>query len=510
MAALIAIIPILWLFVSLGVMKMAATIATAVAVMISVGLAIYVWDMPFGLAAKALLDGTVFAFCPIIWVILAAVLTYSIAVETKAIDSIKALLASITEDRRLQALIIAWGFGGFLESVAGFGTAVVVPAALLISLGFEAFQAAVICLLANTVAVAFGVVGMPVTTLAWITDLPITEVSTAVVLQLTPFVICIPAFIVMAVTRNGRDLATLLPHTLAAGISFGVVQFFAARYIGPELPAILGSLSAFGVVVFMAKSMPPRQIFRFPDDPAIRDSTVARNAVRTRDQLKAWSPYIALLVLVLTTSKLFPPINQFLTKISTSWLIYDGPGGKPFTIAWLLTPGTLVMASAILGGRIQGASFVTIGGLTVKTIRQLGKSIITIVCIVALAKILSYSGMVDAIAVALASATGSLYPLAAPVLGMLGTFVTGSDTSSNILFGQLQKQVALSIGVSPIWIAAANTSGACIGKLISLQSIAIASIAANLTGREGELLFTTLQYALGFTLVLGGIVFVFS
>ena len=507
---MIAAVPILWLFVSLGVMKMAAPKATLAALALSVALAICAWGMPPVMAAKALLDGTVFAFFPIIWVILAAVLTYSIAVETKAIDSIKALLASITEDRRLQALIIAWGFGGFLESVAGFGTAVVVPAALLISLGFQPFQAAVICLLANTVAVAFGVVGIPVTTLAWITDLPITELSTAVVLQLTPFVICVPAFIVMAVTRNVRDLVTALPHTLAAGVSFGVVQFLVARYIGPELPAILGSLSAFGVVIFMAKKFPPQLIYRFPGETSPGVSGTQSIAVQTNDQLKAWSPYIALLVLVLATSKLFPSINQFLAKVSTSWLIYDGPGGKSFSIAWLLTPGTLVMISAILGGRIQGASFATLGKLTANTARQLGKSIITIVCIVALAKILSYSGMVGAIAVTLASATGALYPLAAPVLGMLGTFVTGSDTSSNILFGQLQKQVAVSIGVSPIWIAAANTSGACIGKLISLQSIAIASIAANLSGREGELLFTTLRYALAFTIVLGGIVFMFS
>lgn len=509
-AALVATVPILWLFVSLGAMKMAAPKATLSALALSLALAIPIWAMPPVLAAKAVLDGAVFAFVPIIWVILAAVLTYSIAVETKAIDSIKALLASITEDRRLQALIIAWGFGGFLESVAGFGTAVVVPAALLISLGFQPFQAAVICLLANTVAVAFGVVGIPITTLAWITDLPVTDLSTAVVLQLTPFVICVPAFIVMAVTCNVRDMLGALPHALAAGVSFGVVQFFAARYIGPELPAILGSLSAFGVGIFMAKRFPPAQRYDFPGEQAGRGTATPVASVRAGDQLKAWSPYISLLVLVLCTSRLFPPVNGLLATVKSSWLIYDGPGGKPFTIAWLLTPGTLVMASAVLGGRIQGAPLAAIGTLAVRTFRQLGKSIVTIVSIVALAKVLSYSGMVDAIAVATASATGAVYPLAAPVLGMLGTFITGSDTSSNILFGQLQKQVALSIGASPVWIAASNTSGACIGKLISLQSIAIASIAANLTGREGELLFTTLRYALGFTLVLGGVVFLFG
>lgn len=510
MLSIIGALPIAWLFISLGVMKMAAPKATGSALIFSVTLAIFVWGMPPVLATKALLDGAVFAFVPILWVILAAVLTYSIAVETRAIDSIKALLVSITEDRRLQALIIAWGFGSFLESVAGFGSAVVVPAALLISIGFQPFLAAVLCLFASTVAAAFGVVGIPVTTLAWVTDLPITELSTAIVLQLTPFVICVPVVIVLAVTQSFQALLSAFPHTLAAGVSFGVVQFIAARYIGPELPAILGSLVSFALVFFMAKRFPPKDVYRFPNDSAPHTMVSSVAAIQMSDQFRAWSPYIALLILVMGTSRLFPAVNQFLATFSSSWLIYDGPGGKPFSIAWLLTPGTLVMASAILGGKIQGASFATIGRILMRTLGQLGKSVVTIVCIVALAKILSYSGIVDTIAVTLASMTGTVYPLAAPILGMLGTFITGSDTSSNILFGQLQKQVAISIGASPVWIAAANTSGACIGKLISLQSIAIASIAADLAGREGELLFTTLRYAVPFTLALGVIVFAYG
>lgn len=507
-APLAALTPMVWLFVSLGALKMSTPAACLIGLAASAALAVFGWDLPPGFAALAMLDGAVFALVPIIWVILAALFTYAIAVETGAMADMKALLGSITPDRRIQALLIAWGFGGFMESVAGFGTAVVVPAAVLISLGFEPFRAALICLLANTVAVAFGVVGIPVTTLAWITDLPVRELSTDIVAQLFPFVFVVPAFIVLVVTRGAAGLVPVLPHTLVAGGAFGVAQFFAARHIGPELPAILGSLAAFGATAAMAKFFPPKEIWTFAQD---RGDGAAAGAGKLglAAQCRAWSPYIVLLILVLA-SRMAPQINALLAQATTSHAIYTGPGGKPLTIAWLLTPGTLVMVSAIVGGLVQGASPAAMFRLAGTTTKQMGKSVVTIVSIVALAKVLSYSGMIDAVAVALAAVAGKAYPFAAPVLGMLGTFITGSDTSSNILFGQLQVRVASSIGAAPVWIAAANTSGACIGKLISLQSIAIASIAADIDGREGELLMTAFRYALSFIVAMGILILVFA
>lgn len=519
-APLVAMLPVLWLFVSLGVLKMSTPVACAAGLAMSAVLAVAGWGFTPVLAAKAFLDGAAFAVMPILWVIFAALLTYSIAVETKAMDCIKDLLASVSRDRRIQALLIAWGFGGFMESVAGFGTAVAVPAAVLVSLGFAPFCAAVVCLLANTVAVAFGVVGIPVITLAWITDLPVTELSTQIVLQLTAFVFIVPIFIVTAVTGSVRGVSGVWVHALGAGASFGVVQFIAARYIGPEMPAILGSLAAFATTAALAKYLPPKQIWTFAHDgeeSIPQDGKTRAGEAGPREQagearldlaaqLKAWSPYIVLLILVLA-SRMIEPVNALLAKATSLHAIYDGPGGKPLAVAWLLTPGTLVLTAALIGGRIQGASFGAILRLSGKTARQMGKSVITIVCIVVLAKMLGYSGMVNTVAVALADIAGTFYPLVAPVLGMLGTFITGSDTSSNILFGQLQKQVALTIGVSPIWIAAANTSGACIGKIISLQSIAIAGISANIAGREGELLIVCVKYALPFIVALGALVF---
>lgn len=508
-APFVAFLPIIWLFASLGVLKIAAHKACASGLLLSMLLAFFCWNMPGNSLATAVLDGFAFALFPILWVILAAFLTYNIALQTRAIETIKDFLSSISRDRRIQALIIAWGFGSFLEAVAGFGTAVAVPAALLIALGFKPFLAALLCLLANTIAVAFGVVGIPVTTLAQITDLPVTQLSEAIVAQLTPFVICVPVLIVLTITRSISGLLEVWLPTLVAGVSFGVAQFLAARYIGPELPAIIGSITAFGSIILVARLFPPKKIWTFSESECLDDG--GKHArLHCKEQLRAWSPYILLFFLVLLTSRLFPNINAFLGSVRSSWLIYDGPGGKPFTMAWLLTPGTLVLVSAVLGGLVQGATPRDLVTTLAATIRQLSKTALTILCIVGMAKVLSHSGMVTSIAIALAGFAGKYYALVSPALGMLGTFITGSDTSSNILFGQLQKQVALGIGADPVWLAAANTSGACIGKLISPQSIAIASIATGLAGKEGHLLLTAMRYAGMFIVPLCFLVFLAS
>ena len=508
-APLIALLPIFWLLLSLGMIKMPAHKACLIGLLASAVLAHLVWAMPLPFLASAALEGFVFALLPILWIILAAFLTYNISLRTGAIDTIKALLSSISQDRRIQALLIAWGFGSFLEAVAGFGTAVAVPAALLISLGFKPFLAALICLLANTVAVAFGVVGIPVTTLAQVTSLPVTVLSEAIIVQLTPFVFCVPAFIILTLTRSLAGLAGVWLPTLVSGASFGLAQFLTVRYIGPELPAILGSIAAFTSTVLVTRLFPPKSVWRFAGEgPPEPDNTASTLAIRA--QLRAWSPYLFLLLLVLLTSRLFPPVHTLLARASSSLLVYSGSGGKPLVMAWLLTPGTLVMTSAIIGGLLQGASPAILGRVLLATLNQLRKTAVTILCIVAMAKVLSYSGMIMSISTAMAALTGVYYALVSPVLGMLGTFITGSDTSANILFGQLQKEVALSIGIDPIWLAAANTSGACIGKLISPQSIAIASIAANLTGQEGALLLAAMRYAIAFVAVLSVLVFVFA
>lgn len=510
MLELSPILPIAWLLVSLGFLKMPAYKACLIGLAISAIEAISLWKMDYVLMVKAALEGSVFALLPIIWVIVAAFFTYNISLHTGAITHIKQFMSSLSGDRRIQALLIAWGFGGFLEAVAGFGTAVAVPAALLIALGFEPFLAAVVCIFANTAAVAFGVVGIPVNTLAQITGLPILPVSMAIVWQLAPFGVLVPLLIVITITKSLKGLQGVWLTTLVSGISFGLAQFVVAKYVGPELPAIIGSIFAFLATVLSAKVFPPLKDWKFPREREAAASFAKTQAVSVKEQIVAWMPYILLLIFVLLTSKLVPILNKAVGEVTSAWLIYDGAGGKPLNMQWFLTPGTLVLISAILGGLIQGASLVQLLKLYAETVYQLRKTTITIMSIVSMAKVLGYSGMIGSIAVTLAGATGHFYPLVAPAIGALGTFMTGSDTSSNILFGQLQKQTALQLGINPVWIAAANASGACIGKLISPQSIAIAAIATGLTGKEGELLTVTVKYAIGFLLALGGLTYAFA
>lgn len=509
----IVLVPISWLIISLTFLKMQAYKVCIIGLALSIASAIGVWQMPYMLAIKAVLEGAILALLPIVWVIFAAFFTYNLSVHTGAMDSIRKMMSNLSSDRRIQGLAIAWGFGGFLEATAGFGTAVAIPASILISLGFEPFFAAIICLLANTVAVAFGVVGIPVTTLAKITELPVMALAHDIVLQLTPFALIVPFLIVFAITKSLKGFCGIWLTTLAAGISFAGSQFLIAKYIGPELPAILGSFISFITIIVCAKIFSPAREWHFPnEDQELKIGVQANNSSfgNRKEQIIAWSPYILLLILVLGTSKLVPEINQTLSQVKSVFLIYDGAGGKPLYIDWILTPGTLIMLAAIIGGLIQGASWHNFKEIFMDTAGHLRKTTVTVVAIVSMAKVLAYSGMVGFLALRLAETTGIYYPLFAPLIGALGTFITGSDTSANILFGLLQKQTAMQIGADPVWIAAANTSGACAGKIISPQSIAIVATAAGLVGKEGEILTTAFKYVGVFILGLGVLTYTFA
>lgn len=509
-SVLFPVIPMLWLVISLGLLKMPAYKACGIGLVLSLFIAVNAWKMDCLLAVKAAMEGVVFAFFPIIWVIIAAFFAYNVSLSTGAMERMKRLMAGISGDRRIQALIIAWGFGGFLESVAGFGTAVAVPASILIALGFEPFLAAVTCLLANTIAVAFGVVGIPITTLAQITEIPVMMLSRDIVFQLTPFVFAIPLLIVFTITRQLNGIKGIWLITFVAGISFGISQMVIALYVGPELPAIIGSLVSFGAMVLCVKLFPPSQEWKFPHEYT---ETILENqveAIRLKDQLVAWSPYVLLLVFVLGSSNLFPAIHSWLGQVRSAFYIYNGVGGKPLYIDWILTPGTLVLLSAIIGGLIQKASARQLIQVFGETINQLRKTSVSIISIVSMAKVLGYSGMIGSLAVTLASTTGSYYSIFAPMIGVLGTFITGSDTSANILFGLLQKQTAIQLGMNPVWVAAANTSGACVGKLISPQNIVIAATASGLSGKEGELLAATFKYVVALLIGLSLIVCLFA
>ena len=491
----IAMIPVLWLIVSLGVLKMPAHKTCSFTVILTLAIAIICWRMKFIDGITATVEGMAIALWPILLVIVAALFTYNLAVETKTMDVIKKMLSSITTDKRIQVLILAWGFGGFLEAVAGYGTAVAIPASILASLGFNPLFAAVICLLANTVPTAFGALGIPVTTLATVTGLEVVHLSYVTSIQLAGFIVLIPFLLVILTEKSIKALKGVIGITLVSGITFAVPQIFIAKYLGADLPALVASICSMACTILMAKAMNKEKVETKEDKIGLKEGVLA------------WLPYILLCGLILIASPLVPSINSLLAKASSNIHIYTGDATSTTAFSWINTPGMMILIATFIAGLIQNLKFTYMLDVLKRTIIQLKTSFITIMSIVAISKIMSHSGMTSSISFGLCAITGSFYPLIAPLLGAIGTFVTGSDTSANILFGALQTEAAKSLSIDPYWIAAANTAGATAGKMISPQSIAIATSATGLIGSEGKILSTTVKYCLGYVIILGLIVY---
>ena len=491
----IAMIPVLWLIVSLGVLKMPAHKTCSFTVILTLAIAIICWRMKFIDGITATVEGMAIALWPILLVIVAALFTYNLAVETKTMDVIKKMLSSITTDKRIQVLILAWGFGGFLEAVAGYGTAVAIPASILASLGFNPLFAAVICLLANTVPTAFGALGIPVTTLATVTGLEVVHLSYVTSIQLAGFIVLIPFLLVILTEKSIKALKGVVGITLVSGITFAVPQIFIAKYLGADLPALVASICSMACTILMAKAMNKEKVETKEDKIGLKEGVLA------------WLPYILLCGLILIASPLVPSINSLLAKASSNIHIYTGDATSTTAFSWINTPGMMILIATFIAGLIQKLKFTYMLDVLKRTIIQLKTSFITIMSIVAISKIMSHSGMTSSISFGLCAITGSFYPLIAPLLGAIGTFVTGSDTSANILFGALQTEAAKSLSIDPYWIAAANTAGATAGKMTSPQSIAIATSATGLIGSEGKILSTTVKYCLGYVIILGLIVY---
>ena len=491
----IALIPVIWLIVSLGVLKIPGQKACPIALAMTIVLSILVWQMPVLDSLTAALEGAAMAIWPIFLVIIAAVFTYNLVTHTGGMETIKKMMSSVSTDQRILVLILAWGFGGFLEAIAGFGTAVAIPASILAALGFNPVFAAIICLIANTTPTAFGAIGLPVSTLASVTGLNVNDLSFTIAIQLFVMIVIIPFILVSITGKSVKAIKGVFLITLMAGLSFGLPQIFVAKYLGAELPAIVGSVICMAVVITMAKI--------FYKDTAAKD--VEKIPLKTA--VMAWLPFILVFAIIILCSSLFPAINGLLKQVSTTVQIYTGPHGKPMTFYWLATPGTLIIIATYLGGLIQGVKFGAISAILGKTVKQMFKSAITIMSIVALAKVMGYSGMIGVIAQILVLVTGDFYPLIAPLIGALGTFVTGSDTSANVLFGGLQVEAANAIGMNPYWLAAANTAGATAGKMISPQSIAVATAATGIIGSEGKILQATLKVCAIYVIIIGLVVY---
>ena len=500
----IALSPILWLVVALTALHMPAWKACSVALVIAWVVGIFVHDMTTVHAVQATLEGVALACWPILLVIIAAIFTYNLSLATKGMDVIKKMLTSVSSDRRVLILLIGWGFGGFLEGMAGFGTAIAIPAGMLAGLGIPPVLSAAVCLIANSVPTAYGSIGIPLVTLGNVTAIPSSELAVYTAFQLGILTILCPFFMTLTAGGSLKALKGMVPLCLLSGLSFFLPELAVSYFMGPELAVVAGAIVTMGVIVGYATKFPV-------DDPAYRMELPASGEhVSAKKGVIAWLPFILIFLFLLFTSKLLPPIHDPLTAIQTSVLIYDGSGGAPYTFVWVATPGVLIFLASFLGGHVQGAPL----SLMVKTLRDtvygLRFTIVTIITVIATAKVMGYAGMTHEIAETAVAATGTAYPFIAAFIGSIGSFITGSATSSCVLFGKLQTDSALAIGASPAaqaWVAAANATGACAGKMISPQSIAIAVGAIGVTGADSKLLHFAVKFYIPFILIMGLVVY---
>ncbi len=502
---ILALLPIIWLIIALTALKIPGFKACSIALAIAYVLAVFVWHMPFTDSLRAVAEGAALALWPIIIVIIAAIFTYNVCVATGKMEVIKKMLAGVTRDKRILVLIIAWGFGGFMEGMAGFGTAVAIPASMLWGLGFDPVFAAIVCLIANATPTAFGSIGIPTTTLAKITGLNVIGLSTNTVILLAALILLTPFVLVMLTGKGKKGLKGIVFITFISGAAFLIPEYLVARYLGAELPVVIGSVCSMAATVLAAKFLGKKKVEK---EYLLEGKNEEKTSLK--EALVAWSPFILIFIFLLGTSKLVAPFNELLATVKTTVSIYTGKGGSPYTFSWLATPGLWIILAAFIGGKIQGIGFKEMLVILKKTILQMMKTVITIIAIMATAKLMGYSGMIASISLVFVTYTGPFYPLFAPFLGSIGTFVTGSGTSSSVLFGGLQAETSTALGLNQAWITASNTAGAVMGKMISPQSIAVAVAAVKLEGKENKLLRGTIYYYVLFIVIVGIITFIGS
>jgi lactate permease len=515
LSAIAAAVPIIVLFIMLGALRKPAWAAASAALVSAFVVAIAVYGMPLKLAVISLAYGGAYGLFPIAWIVFASIMLYRLAVDTGKFEIIKDTVGGLTDDRRLQAMFIAFSFGAFIEGAAGFGAPVAVSGAMLAGLGFSPFYAAGICLLANTAPVAFGSIGIPVTTLANVTGLPVMALSAMVGRLCAMISVIIPGYLIVVMTNRKKALE-VLPAILACGISFASVQFAVSNFVGPELTDIASSLTCIVVMVFVLKLWKPKNILRLEGDQPVSLTMKKHSGA---EMFMAWSPYLLLVVFVLLWGEatIKPKINHFAdSMIPASWpavpetarnatrLMVPGlhnqitqmppvtkqpaPYAALFELNWLSASGSACFLAALATAfvlRIRPAKFVQ---TFVATFRQLSKAMATIACMLGLAYLMNYSGMTSTLGLSLA-ATGGAFPFFSAVVGWLGVFLTGSDTSANALFGNLQVVTANALHLNPVLTASVNSAAGVMGKMISVQSIAVAVAATGMSKDDESRLF---------------------
>ncbi len=522
LSSLIALLPIAFFFVALAVLRMKGWLAGTITVAIALAVALLFYRMPLSQAFAAAGYGFVYGLWPIAWIILGAVFLYKVSVKTGQFDIIRASILSVTEDQRLQMLMVGFAFGAFLEGAAGFGAPVAITAALLVGLGFKPLYAAGLCLIINTAPVAFGAMGIPIIVAGQVTGLDAFEIGQMAGRQL-PFLTIIVLFWIMAIMDGWRGVKETWPAVLVAGGSFAIAQYLTSNFIGPELPDITASLTSLVCLTLFLRRWTPVRIFRFDTETSAEAAAQAREAPRysAGQIVKAWSPFLILTAMVTIWSvkpfkALFAAggaLEHWVLKIpvpSLDQLVQKMPPIVPVPTGYeavykfdaVSATGTAIMLGAVIAIVLlkmrPAAALRTFG----ETANELKVPIYSIGMVLAFAFIANYSGLSATLALALAH-TGKAFTFFSPFLGWLGVFLTGSDTSSNALFSALQATTAQQIGVSEVLLVAANTTGGVTGKMISPQSIAIACAAVGLAGKESDLFRFTVKHSLIFTVMVG-------
>jgi lactate permease len=543
LSSIVAVLPLAALFVMLGVLRVRAWLASVIGLAVALVIAVTAYSMPAGDALNSGLLGAAFGFFPIMWIVINAIWIYNLTVQTGHFDVLRRSFASVSDDQRVQAIIIAFCFGALMEALAGFGTPVAISSVMLIALGFRPLKAATVALVANTAPVAFGALAVPITTLATVTKLPVGDLG-AMVGRLTPLLAVFVPLVLVFIVDGRRALRQVWLPALVCGVTFAVFQYVASNFWSIPLTDIIASLASALAVLALTRVWHPAEGYTEeggdepapggepvpeyagasgPQDGPDRERAAAAQATGRRTEsrdtpgevFRAYAPYLIIIVVFVLATRV-PAIAGTAPKdpgtsgtgLESVTRIFNWPGlhvvsgsGKPVATTFKLNiasaAGTLLLLSGLLTMIVlkigAGQGLRTYG----RTLVQLRAAIVTVMAVLALGFVMNESGETQTLALWMAGA-GSLFALLSPILGWLGTAVTGSDTSSNSLFGGLQVTAAAQAHLSPTLLAAANSSGGVLGKMISPQNLAIAAGAVGLQGREGDIFRRVIGWSIVF------------